>query len=81
MLNSPGEKVAAPPDAKEAEKSDHPAMTQIAVIASVGLYLFGMVWFYAQVPLAAVAGTGVALLIVVYGFVRWIRDKAGPPAN
>jgi len=78
MLNRPGEEVAAPPELKDAEQSEASPLTQIALIGVVGLYLFGMVWLYAHLTLLAVAGTMVAIGIIIFGWLRRIRNENSP---
>ncbi|MDH3767216.1 MAG: hypothetical protein OES99_02050 [Gammaproteobacteria bacterium] len=74
MLNSPGEEVAAPPETANKEKSEVSPLIQIGLIGGVGLYLFGIVWIYAHLPILALAGTLVAAGFIIAGLLRRMRD-------
>lgn len=77
MLNNPGEDVAASP-AEETKEHSGSHVVQLVVIGFVGLYLFGMVWLYAHLPWLALTVTAVAVLIMVFGFIRQITGKPAP---
>ena len=79
MLNSPGEEVAASPAADTSENNENSPVLQITLIIVAGLYLFGMVWLYAQFPWAAVAGAVVAMIIIAYGVLQRLRNDSRPP--
>ena len=77
MLNNPGQEVGGPevsPDEAQSQRSGVGVVfAQILLIVLAGLYLFGVVWLYIQMPWLALVATGVAGGIVLSGIVSRMR--------
>lgn len=78
MLNGPGEEVAASPSAEKKEKHDTAPLSQILLIVTVALYLFGVVWLYVKLPWLALGATGFALAVVIAGAITHSADDDTP---
>lgn len=74
MLNNPDEDATTSPETESADPGAGSHILQLIVIAFVGIYLFSVVWMYAQLPWLAIAVTAIAVSIMAFGFIRRIRD-------
>ncbi|MBT8138101.1 MAG: hypothetical protein KJO54_13885 [Gammaproteobacteria bacterium] len=81
MLNGPGEEVAVPPAAEKTEKQESAPLSQILLIVTVALYLFGVTWLYVKLPWLALGATVFALAVVIAGAIAHtvdVDDDAAP---
>ena len=80
MLNNPGQDLGGPevtPDAPQSPSGVGMVFGQILLIVLAGLYLFGVVWLYVQLPWVALVATAVAAGIVISGLFGRMRTPPG----
>ncbi len=81
MLNNPGDETHTSPADETSGQEDGSHGKQIIVIVLVGLYLFGMVWLYANLPWLGIGVTSIAVVMIILGFVHQLRKKVTPPSS
>ncbi len=81
MLNNPGDETRTSPADETSGQEDASHSKQIGVIVLVGLYLFGVVWLYANLPWLGIGVTGIAVVMIILGFVHQLRHKEPPPSS